>query len=435
MIEQHLYRDRGRRWAEEGNLCSFGIGAALGGLIAGGLGDIGVGAGLASGIGSIAGPALVGAAGGAALSGITGGNPLTGALTGGLTGGVLGGVGDIASSAGLSAGATTALDTAAGAGAGAIGGAITGGSPLSGALTGGVSGLASGILSPPSAPSTAVASTPATGTAGGISAASLAAPSIAGEGAGTATDLASATAGGVGGGAALSGSATPVPSVSSATGSSMTPLDTASLATPTVAPTTGAWGSNQDFSAALPGSATTGGFSSMLDNAVNSLTKNPLALLGAGGLALDYFMTPSVSQMPETQPLEQSAGQLAATGNNLQSYLTSGTLPPGAAEAVNSATEAAKAQIRSNYANLGLTGSTMEQQALGMADQNAAAQTFSIANQLMAEGANFTNLSDQLYQNILNETLRQDTSFQQALASFSGGLAGMGMMGAMRSAA
>lgn len=424
MIEQHLYRDRGLRWADEGNLCSFGIGAALGTAIGGALG----GGAIATTVGSIAGPALVGAAGGAALSGITGGNPLTGALTGGLTGGVLGGVGDIASSAGLGAGATTALDTAAGAGAGALGGAITGGSPLTGALTGGAAGLATGVSSP-SAPSSTVASIPESGSSGGISAASLAGPSIAGQGTGPATDLATGFSGTpanqdfTGGG--ISGSATPIPSLSSATGTSMSPLDTSGFSGPAV---------NQDFSGATEASSASP-FSSMIDNAVNSLTKNPLALLGAGGLALDYFMTPSISQMPEAKPLEQAAGNLAQTGSNLTSYLFSGTLPPGAQEAVQGATQAAKAQIRSNYANLGLTGSTMEQQALGMVDQNAAAQTFSIANQLMGEGANFTNLSDQLYQNILNLTLQQDTAFQSALSRFAGGLAGAGMMGAMKSGA
>lgn len=444
-----FYRDRGLRWAEEGNLCHFGIGAALGTALAGALG----GGAIATTIGSIAGPALVGAAGGAALSGITGGNPLTGALTGGLTGGVLGGVGDIASSAGLGAGATTALETAAGAGAGALGGAITGGSPLSGALTGGVTGLASGVLSSPSAP--AMASTPATGAAGGVSAGSLAGPDIAGQGGGAATDLATAaslnaapTSNAIGAsvgpqittplaGGSITGSANPIPSISSTTGTSMTPLDLAS--TLNAAPTMGAPVGPQTVAPVALDAAgqpvASSGFGSMLDNAVSSLTKNPLALLGAGGLALDYLMTPNVSQLPETKPLEQSAGNLAAQGNNLMSYMQTGTLPPGAQEAVNSATQAAKAQVRSNYANLGLSGSTMEGEALNMVDQNAAAQTFSIANQLMSEGANFTNLSDQMYQNILNLTLQQDTAFQNALSSFSGGLAGMGLVGAMKGAA
>lgn len=418
-----FYRDRGLRWAEEGNLCSFGIGAALGGVIGSALG----GGAIATGIGSIAGPALVGAAGGAALSGITGGNPLTGALTGGLTGGVLGGVGDIASAAGLSSGATTALDVAAGAGAGALGGAVTGGSPLSGAITGGLSGAASGLLSGSATPSTSVSSAPATGTmGGGVSAPGLASVTATGgatdlaTGFGSGADSAPGSIGGSITASPVAGSAAPIPSVSSTTGASMSPLDTSGFS------------GNQDFSAALPASS---GFGTMLDNAVSSLTKNPLALLGAGGLALDYMMTPSLSQMSEAQPLETAAGQLARTGSNLQSYLQSGTLPPGAAEAVQSATNAAKATVRSNYANLGLTGSTMESQALNMVDQNAAAQTFSIANQLMSEGANFTNMSDQIYQNILNETLQQDTAFQQALASFSGGLAGMGMMGAIKAAA
>jgi hypothetical protein len=44
-------------------------------------------------------------------------------------------------------------------------------------------------------------------------------------------------------------------------------------------------------------------------------------------------------------------------------------LPPGAQANLNAATEAAKAQTRSAYAREGLTGSTMETQALADIDQ------------------------------------------------------------------
>lgn len=387
--------------------------------IAEGLGAIGLG-GVATAAGGLVpevlGGALEGAGVGAGLGAITGGSPGLGALTGALTGGALGGAGSVASDLGLGTASTTALETGVGAAAGAVGGAATGQSPLGGAILGGAGGLVSGLASG-ATPTTAV--TP--GAATGISAASLSPDSAT---IGGAADLASASASGGGnlgggaGGGLVSGGGNLVPTTTSTTGASMSPLDTAAG----MGVGTDAFG-NLSLAAA-PASP------SWLDAATASLAKNPMALLAGGGLALDYLLTKPVSNMPEAQPLEQAAAQTAAQATSLESYLQSGTLPPGAAEAVRSATDAAKAQIRSNYANLGLGGSTMESQALGMADQNAAAMTFQIGDQLLAQGANFTQISSQLYQQILGLTIQQDTAFQQALGSFAGGLAGMGMRAA-----
>jgi hypothetical protein len=114
-----------------------------------------------------------------------------------------------------------------------------------------------------------------------------------------------------------------------------------------------------------------------------------------------------------------------------------GTLPAGGEAEINQAVQAAQAQIRSQYASMGLSGSTMEQQALAEVTQNAVAQRFQIAQnmaqqgvseigagtsvtgqggQLLGGAANITN-------QILQESLQQDQALQQAVSNFAGQVA------------
>ena len=407
------------------------VGALLGPVIAGGLESLGIGASFAEAIAPIAGGVLGGAALGGVESAITGA-PLEKSLIGGAIGG---GVGSgITEAIGAVAPGLAGIPAAAiGGGAGGlISSEISGGSPFLGAATG-AAGSALGELVAPSSPSpatTTVSAAPSAGMAGGgESAAALAPANINAPGA---TDL---TAGGPGvagvnigptGQLTAGGPGNLVPSTSSTTGASVTPLDSAATGV-----------SVDPFgNLALAPAAASGAGGGVLDTAAG-LLKSPLTLplLAGGGLALDFLLQKPPSQMPEAQPIEQAAAQLGAEGTTLQSYLTTGTLPPGAQAAVDQATNAAKAQIRSNYANLGLTGSTMEASAMNQADQNAAAMTFQIADQLLAQGANFTQLSTQLYTNILNLTVQQDAAFQQALGNFAGGLAGAGLTASLRAAA
>lgn len=412
--------------------CDFGITESLAGILAGGLGSLGLGGGL---IGTAAAPGLLatglagaglGAAGGAALSGIEGKPIGQGALFGGLTGGAVAGVGPALGGAlGGGTGANLVGDVAAGAGAGALGGKLTGQSPLSGALQGGAVGGVAGLggVGSTSTPSTASPSITPESTLGatpGASAAAVGTPATASpvlgpsaSGGGNFMGMLSEEPAGAAGtapvGAVTTNALTGAPSIGG--GFNSPDIATAGGAAPTGAAT-----------AAAPTAA--GG--SVLDKALSSLSSNPLPLLAGGGLLLESALQKPISQTPEAKPLEAAAGRTGALGANLSSYLQTGTLPPGAAAAVNNATAAEKANIRSSFASLGLTGSTMEAQALNQADQNKAAQTFQIGDQLLSQGAQFTNISDQLYQQILQETLQQDQAFQQALGTFASGLAGAG---------
>lgn len=376
---------------EPPSLCRFGlteglalgIGALTGGAIEGGLATGLAGAGL-------------GAAGGAALSGFTGGDPLKGALTGGLTGGAVAGLGPVIGSAtGLG---TTAGDVLAGAGAGLVGSAITGQNPLTAGLLGGATGLAAGALSGTSA-------TPATTTA----------PTV--------------TGGSPSGGTASAVSQTAGITPAGAGGAGVTPVDLTTAANPfgTIDPTA--------FPASVTG--TTGGvggsgsgsgnWATNLFGSSNAVTNTlgkipPAALFGGAVLGADLLMGDKPpAALPQLQAAQAEAG---STGRALSSYMFSGTLPPGAQAAVDQAHNAATAQVKSNYAKLGLSGSTMEAQALEQVQQATAAQKFQFADQLLKEGANYAQISDNMLAEILKAQTQQQDQLTAAIGQFAAGLAG-----------
>ena len=412
-------------------LCSFGlISAPLAAFLAT---DVGLGAGLGGAVATGLTGAATGAGIGALGSAITGGNIEKGALLGAGTGGVLGGVGGPLAEAVGGGTAGTLAETGLGAATGAGLAAAEGMSPLTGALSGGSAGLISsglgGATGPAEATPTPTASTASASPMGASPGTSAAATSLPGGVGGTPSSLDLASAGGLGSTSnpAFMGALTESPTAGGAgsingvspaadngssffMGSSVLPTDSGLAAT----------------SAAAPPGGPSSGLNTFLDRAVDQITKNPLALLSGGGLLLASHNQTPINQLPEAKPLEQSAGQTGALGANLTSYLNTGTLPPGAQTAVDQATAAAKAGERSTFGRLGLGGSTMEAQALGAVDRQAAAQKFQIADQLLSQGAKFTDISNQLYQQLLNETLQQDEAFQRALGSFAGGLAGAG---------
>jgi hypothetical protein len=122
--------------------------------------------------------------------------------------------------------------------------------------------------------------------------------------------------------------------------------------------------------------------------------------------------------------LESQAQQAASAGQNLQSYLPNGTLPPGAQAGIDQAKNSAKAAIRSKYASMGMSGSSSEQQELSAVDSNAQAQGEQLALQLLNSGIQESQLSSQLYQNILNGQLEQDKNLSSAIGNFASSVAG-----------
>lgn len=145
------------------------------------------------------------------------------------------------------------------------------------------------------------------------------------------------------------------------------------------------------------------------------------AAIAAGGLLYD---TTRSQNIPGLSQLQSEANQFAAQGNQLQSYLQSGTLPTGVQSSIDQASQAAEAQVRSQYADMGLSGSSMEAQALASVKENTAAQGASIAATLLSQGVNESQIASQLYGDLLTFNQQQNTATGSAISSLAEALAG-----------
>lgn len=393
-------------------LCSFGISEAIG------LTALITGAGVGAETAGVIGAGVVGAGAGAAESAVTGGNIGEGALLGGLTGGIGGsGLGAAAGDAlGIGSTAGTALLDA---GAGAASSAAFGGNPLSGAALGAGGSLLS------SAAFGAPASTNVFGSSaapGGASAAGLAGGPVPGV-----PDSASPLAANVGvtdpssnlplfSGQGASGVATP-------TATSPSFNDTFNSATSAAAPS-GVTSSSvmAGGASAAPAATDSGGFlNKLVSGAETSVEKNPLSLLAAAPLVTSALSSNTLNGQSQ---LTSQAGQLSAQGTQLQSYLTSGTLPPGVAQQVQLAQQQGEATIRSKYASMGQSGSSAEAADLANLKTQTAAQGYTTALSLFQAGAQETGISADIYKQLMSSDQQQTAATGSAIANFAAALAG-----------
>jgi len=192
-----------------------------------------------------------------------------------------------------------------------------------------------------------------------------------------------------------------------------------------------------------PGSSVAGGgfWDSILKGAETQLTKNPLSTAAAvGGLGLDFLKgnqtDPNVKALEAQAPTMQVEGQaLVANGQQLQTYLTSGTLPPALQSQVSSAVAAEKARIISNHAangeNTNPTQNSALAQELSQADINGInlagqmeQQLFTAGSQLLSTGLSETGLSTQLYETLAKMDQANNTDLMKAIASMAAALGG-----------
>lgn len=361
--------------------------------------------GAATGLGSAVAGSLIGGGVGALGGEITTGKPLGGLLEGALTGGAIGGLGPALGGA-LGIG-TTAGDALAGAGAGALASGLTKQNPLTGAVEGGAGGLAAGLLSG-STGGTGGGATPTTGTGTGASAAGTAAPtSAAPGGGGFLSNLFGGGSSGVGNLPSLPAS----PLAASDAASAATYGPTSAFATNPVAAAPAA-STGGLLSGLLGGGGGTGGGSGLLG-----------PLVSAGGIGLDLLK--GTTPLKNQNALAGEAQQLQTQGQQLESYLQTGNLPPGVSQALKSAADSAKAQIRSQYAAMGGDTSAMQQD-LANVDQVTATQGAQIATNLLNQGVSETGLSEQIYGQLLNLTLSQNNALGSAVGNLATAIAGGG---------
>ena len=334
----------------------------------------------------------------------------------------------------------TAASGGAGLGAGALaGGALAGGLTAADLATAGASPAGGGGSTIP--PSTINApSQTATGTNTGIVGSNVAPnPAAAGPGTGTGGSIAGASSGistpGVGASDLTSGINAAVPG--SGESASGVPISGANAAFPSQAlgeTVPGVSGATAATSAAAP--AATGASPGIGTQALTALGIGPQTAAGitgavgsnlgtgvaAGGLL--YNLLQPGPNKASTDALKSTASTLGTQATQLESYLNTGTLPAGAQSAVNQATNSAKAAIKSQYASMGLSGSTMETEALAQVDANASAEVFNIGSSLMTTGLNEAQISSGLYQDIININQGQSAQTGNAIAALAAALSG-----------
>jgi hypothetical protein len=165
------------------------------------------------------------------------------------------------------------------------------------------------------------------------------------------------------------------------------------------------------------GSGSGSGIGSFLGQHANLLI--PAAGLGYEALKANQ----GLSNIPGYNPLQATAGQLSTQGQELQNYITSGTLPPGVQTQLNQAQQQAEAQIRGMYASRGMSGSSAEVTDLNNVRNTVISQGSQIAMNLLQTGVNESGLSANLYAQILQQSLNQDNQLGQGIAALAGAAA------------
>ncbi len=196
---------------------------------------------------------------------------------------------------------------------------------------------------------------------------------------------------------------------------------------------------------AVPGAAPAGTNSvlnAIQNPGVNSILNavggnlGPLASLGIlgfeaankpGGVGGSGQQLPAAAQPgPTAGALVNQAGTLQTAGQALSTPLATGVLPPGAQASIDQVTQQQEAQIRQQFASMGLTGSTMEAEAIAQARQGAQARGFDLAQKMAQQGLGDLQVSSGIFKDLLNSGLQSDKEFQDALAQFANSLAGGG---------
>ena len=423
---------------------SVGIGAATGAGKA--AGDVGAAAAVDAGVAAGADAGI--AAGGLAATDIAGSGALAAtaadaAIAPGVAAG-LGGAAAAGTAADLGATDLAATDIA---GSGAL--ASTGAdAALAPALTD-TATLGSQTISAPFATTTPAATSDITATP-------LASPAQA-----ASTTAATPTTGAAGGGGgafvAPSAPATPFAGGASATaGPQALGLSSQDVIPSGFDITAGAPTTTGGGTAALTAGPATSPLSGLAGSVGSTLSNNAGWLVPAAALGFEALNQPSVPSpqgltgnltgiaTPETTAgtsLLNTGQGIITQGQGLVQPLASGagpgSLPSGAEAELSQATQSAIATIRSQYASMGLSGSTMEQQAINEVQSNALTQRYNIATQMAQTGLNEINTGEgvtgqgtgalnsasSIYTNLLNQSLQQDEALQQAISGFAGQVA------------
>jgi hypothetical protein len=154
---------------------------------------------------------------------------------------------------------------------------------------------------------------------------------------------------------------------------------------------------------------------------LTSLASNPGVLMAGGLTALNALR--SNTAPPGEKALLGQAATANAQAGQLQSYLSTGTLPPGIKTQLDAANEAAAATIRSQYAARGMSGSSAEQQDLQALNERTVGQGAQIATQLFNTGLTEAQMASSIYEQLMQTSINQDNQLSGSIANFASSLA------------
>ena len=158
--------------------------------------------------------------------------------------------------------------------------------------------------------------------------------------------------------------------------------------------------------------------------------KNPMLTAGlglAGGQMLmnQQLKGPEKALKSAAQQAAAQSGTTFSEGQTLLQPSLTGTLPPGQEAMVQSAVKDAINVERAKYAKLGLSGSTMESDAIANIQDHIPAIRNQIAENLARTGlallntsATELNLQQQVFTTLLNAQVAQDVALGTALSRF-----------------
>lgn len=197
------------------------------------------------------------------------------------------------------------------------------------------------------------------------------------------------------------------------------PVQSVDQLNPGGAPSSGPQPANLNPGATPPG-AEKGFLDKLVSGAESSVMKNPLGI-GLGAAGLGYAIMSGQQMSAAQRQMQTQASNLNAQGQQLMSYLTSGTLPPGLKASLDQATKASKARVVSNYAAQGMnadpTKNSALAQQLSIIDQAALISTAQIGQQLATTGVAESGLASNLYTSLANLDATQTANVGKAIAS------------------
>ena len=201
-----------------------------------------------------------------------------------------------------------------------------------------------------------------------------------------------------------------------------------------------------------------GDTSNFFSNLGSQITKNPLSVVGLGGLGYNLFQgyqqnqalkalqgteTALATSAQQAQQQAQGAAQpLLTSGEALQQAFVSGTLPPQYQSQVNQWVQGLKAQIVQGYGSRGMPTDPTKNSALAQDLSNADAQGVTLSNQLLgqlqvagqamvqqantmiAQGLSATQIAAQIPIAMQQLSIELGKNTSTAIASFAGALGG-----------